>query len=148
MFISTPAHCTGAHKSNYVSSTSRLFAVSRILAHMARADHNVLISGDSRQSSLHVGSFDLVNNRIVQARLHSLPCRTNMAASVYCSGKVLRTFGRNCQSKNANTCKYNFSKLPINVFLDSSSDFTWNFINYQTNVHFICTWIRSKSNVK
>ena len=77
------------------------------------------VVGSLRKVSDNLTLIELifVNNRVLKAWLHSLPCRINMASSVYCSGKVLRTFARNFQSKNVNTCKLlYFSKLLSNYY--------------------------------
>jgi len=84
------------------------------------ADHNFTlpeIVGNLRKVSDNLTLIELVivNNRALKAWLPSLPCRTNMAASVYCSGKVLRTFARNCQSRNVNTCKYRYLREPLSL---------------------------------
>lgn len=58
------------------------------------------------------------NNQILEAWLPSLT--TNMAASVYCSGKLLRTFARNSQSRGVNACKFlSLSGVFIVLFFQS-----------------------------
>ena len=71
-----------------------------------------------------------------------------MAASVYCSGKLLRTFARNSQSRGVNTCK----------FLSLSGFLLFCFFNHFTilgrrncfrlirTFHLDFPWLRSKSN--